>query len=91
MPRSASDGLARVRVNRVPQDIPRFNSFVLDACNALWRNRAFVECPSDAAPNTAAQVDEQLSCLRLPKTTLTQLHAALEAVLVPQVSLVNCL
>ena len=25
------------------QDIPRFNSFVLDACNALWRNRAFVD------------------------------------------------
>jgi len=63
------------------QDIPRFNSFVLDACNALWRNRAFVDS-AEPQPQSATAVDEQLSCLRLPKATLENLHVCLGQILV---------
>jgi hypothetical protein len=63
------------------QDIPRFNSFVLDACNALWRNRSFIDSSTESS-SQVVQVEAELSCLRLPKETLEALQGAVGRVLV---------
>ena len=50
---------------------------MLDACNALWRNRTFVDHATDSTSCQAVQVEAELSCLRLPKTALDALHTQL--------------
>jgi hypothetical protein len=61
------------------QDIPRYNSIVLDACNALWRNKALTETsssPTDAS-GPSFSLQPGASCLCLPRTTIETLAAAL--------------